>query len=220
MSRLPSLRRAAMTTISIPLTAVVCLAPLPALADGSIAAASQLQLRAPLTQAPLGFKMRQFVSLQDPETPIEETPPPPPIEGSVEGPAPAQPYPPPGYYPPPPQQQAPPRGLGLLISGAAVTGAVGLPLTIYGGYIVAAGRVVEQQTGDETGLTRTGFNFVGGFFLVFGILGLGAGIPLLAIGGVRMKKYNDWKAGRQVTLTPSSGRTAHGTWTTGLKIQF
>jgi|JI10StandDraft_1071094.scaffolds.fasta_scaffold161748_2 hypothetical protein len=229
MSRFPSPRRCATAMLSLSLTAVVCLAPLPALADGSIAAAS-LQLRAPLSQAPLGFKMRQYVSLQDPaagEVPPVEGTPPPPVEGTA--PAPAYGPPPPGYgYGPPPPgygygppPQPPPRGLGMLISGAAVTGAVGLPLTIYGAYIVALGRQVD----DGSGVVETAGNFVGGFFLVFGILALGAGVPLMAVGGVRLKKYNDWKAGQQqpppqARLLPSSSRTIHGTWVTGLKIQF
>jgi hypothetical protein len=225
MSRFPSPRRCATAMLSLPLTAVVCLAPLPALADGSMAAA-QLQLRAPMSTAPLGFKLRQYVSLQDPaaseQPPVEAAPPP---EGTA--PAPAYGPPPPGYGPPPPgygygpPPQPPPRGLGMLISGAAVTGAVGLPLTIYGAYIVA----LTRQVDDGSGVVQVAGGFVGGFFLVFGILALGAGVPLMAVGGVRLKKYNDWKAGQQqpppqVRLMPNSSRTVHGTWVTGLKLQF
>lgn len=218
MTRLPSLRRAAVATLSLPLTAVVCLAPLPALADGSIADASY-QLRSPLTTAPLGAKMRMYVTLQDPVEGEAAAAPP----TGAEGPAPAPSYPPPpppGYGAPPPSNP-PPRGIGLLVSGAVVTGAVALPMLIGGVYIVAIGRAANNSTdGVEGDIAETGTNFLGGFFLVFGILALGAGVPMLAIGGVRMKRYNDWKSGQQVRLLPHSGRTAHGTWTAGLKLQF
>lgn len=215
----------ASAALAIPLSAVVCLAPLPALADGSIADAA-LQLRSPLTSAPLGLKLRQYVSLQDPiegeaPPPTEGTPP--PLEGSAPPPPPgAYGPPPPGYYGPPPlQSRPPPRGLGMLISGAVVTGAVGLPLVVYGAYIVAIGREVDREA-DAGGVVETAGNFVGGFFLVFGILALGAGIPLTIVGGIRLKKYNDWKNGQQQTvrLMPSSGRTAFGTQTVGLRLDF
>jgi hypothetical protein len=221
MTRLPSFRRAATAMLSLPLTAVVCLAPLPALADGSIADSS-LQLRSPLTTAPLGAKLRMYVTLQDPvegeAAPPSEAPP-----VAAEGAAPAPNYPPPpppGYYgPPPPPQNKPPRGIGMLVTGAVLTGAVALPAMIGGVYIIAVGRAADEASGD-TGIVEAGGNIAGGFFLVFGILALGAGVPLLAIGGVRMKRYNDWKSGQQVRLMPSSGRTVHGTWTAGFKMQF
>jgi len=224
MTRLPSFRRAATAMLSLPLTAVVCLAPLPALADGSIADSS-LQLRSPMTMAPLGAKLRMYVTLQDPvegeAAPPSEAPP------VAEGAAPAPSYPPPpppGYGPPPPQSQPPPRGIGMLVTGAVLTGAVALPAMIGGVYIIAVGRAADEASGD-TGIVEAGGNIAGGFFLVFGILALGAGVPLMAVGGVRLKKYNDWKAGQQqpppqARLLPSSSRTIHGTWVTGLKIQF
>lgn len=220
MTRLPSLRRAATAMLSLPLTAVVCLAPLPALADGSIADSS-LQLRSPMTMAPLGTKLRMYVTLQDPvegeAAPPSEAPP-----VAAEGAAPAPSYPPPpppGYGPPPPPQNKPPRGIGMLVTGAVLTGAVALPSMIFGAYTIAVGRAVDEEAG-AMGIVSTGTNIAGGFFLVFGILALGAGVPLLAIGGVRMKRYNDWKSGQQVRLMPSSGRTVHGTWTAGFKMQF
>lgn len=107
----------------------------------------------------------------------------------------------------------------MLITGAVLTGAVALPTMIGGVYVIAVGRAADDATGN-TGVVEAGGNIAGGILLVFGILALGAGVPLLAVGGVRMKRYNDWKSGQQVRLMPQSGRTAYGTWTAGLKLQF
>ena len=225
MTRSSTPRRAATATLSYSLTAIVALAPLPALADGSIADAA-FQLRSPLTPMTTGMKLRGYVSLQDPEAGGEVAPAPegdpaaaPPPAGA---PAP-YPYPPPPGYGPPPPPQPPPRGLGMLISGAVITGAVALPSLIFGAYTIAVFRAAADQTDPNTGdVVRAGGNIAGGFFIVFGILALGAGVPLLAIGGSRMSKYNKWKASQpqQARLLPHSGRTAHGTWTTGFTLRF
>ena len=101
----------------------------------------------------------------------------------------------------------PRRGLGLLISGAVVTGTIGLPFTIWGSVVAAAGaRSVD------------GGAVLGAPFLAVGIIGLGVGVPLLAVGGHRMKKYNEWKS--RHAFAPTAGRTAMGTWTGGVSFAF
>lgn len=221
MTRSSTLRAVA----ALPLSAVVGLAPLPALADGSIAAAP-LQLRAPLSPAPLGLKLMTRVSLQDPGAP--------PVEGEVVAPPPEgapppvmqgpQPYPPPPPpYGPPPEAE-PPSGFGALITGSVLTGAVALPAIIGGVYIISVFRTADDQSNDSggTGLLEASGNILGGFFVVFGVIALGVGAPLIGVGAVRVKRHRDWEAAhrQQVRFTPSSGRTPHGTWTAGVTMRF
>jgi hypothetical protein len=215
------LRRAAMSAVSLGVTAAVTLAPLPALA-GEGATGAAFRLRTPLAAASTGLKLRAVMSLtQEPGSEeVSDAPPPEPGPGpvAVEGPAPA-PVP---AAPPQPVGPPPPRGLGMLISGSVIVGAVALPSAVFGAYVIAAGRAVNDAT-DNTGGTGGAAalgNAVGGFFVVFGILALGAGAPLIGVGAVRLKRYNDWKAGQQVRLTPHGGRTAYGTWTAGLQLRF
>jgi hypothetical protein len=101
----------------------------------------------------------------------------------------------------------PPRGLGLLITGSVVTGAVGLPFVIWGSAVAAAGARVTD-----------GGAVAGAPFLAVGLIGLAAGVPMLAVGAVRMKKYNQWKS--QHAFVPTAGRTAMGTWTGGVSFAF
>lgn len=223
MTRSSTPRRAATATLSLSLTAIVALAPLPALADGSIADAA-FQLRSPLTPMTTGMKLRGYVSLQDPEAGGEVAPAP---EGDPAVPAPTAapaPYPPPpAYGPPPPQSAPPPRGLGMLITGSVVAGAVGLPFTILGVYTIAASRTAGNVAGGVEGQAVSGLGtLAGGISIVFGLIGLGVGVPLAVVGGIRLGKYNKWKASQpqQARLLPHSGRTAHGTWTTGFTLRF
>jgi hypothetical protein len=226
MSHSSTLRRTTTAMLSLPLTAIVALAPLPALADGSIAD-SAFQLRAPMSQMSTGMKLRGYVSLQDPAAAPEGGDPaaaPPPEAAPAGPPPPGYGPPPPGYYgPPPPQSQPPPRGLGMLISGSVVSAAVGLPFTIFGAYTIVASRAVGETVGGVEGAATCGLGtLAGGMLLVFGLIGLGVGVPLAVVGGIRLGKYNAWKRGQQpqAQLMPYQGRTTHGTWTTGLTLKF
>ncbi|WP_434415400.1 hypothetical protein [Nannocystis pusilla] len=139
-----------------------------------------------------------------------EAPADPPAEGpAAEGPAPAPvAAPPPG---PPPK-----KGLGMMITGAVLTGAYALPLIGYGAFIVAAGKQVD----DETGVVESGGNIVGGVLLTMGIIGLAVGAPLLGVGAARFSKYQKWKKGQQARFLPAAGRTPFGTITPGFEVRF
>ncbi|PCC66570.1 hypothetical protein SAMN02745121_00701 [Nannocystis exedens] len=160
------------------------------------------------------FRLRSAIALQPVEG--EEAPAAeaaeaaPPAEGpAAEGPAPAPvAAPPPG---PPPK-----KGLGMLITGAVLTGAYALPLIGYGAFVVAAGKKVD----DETGVVETGGNIVGGVLLTMGIIGLAVGAPLLGVGAARFSKYQKWKKGQQAKFLPAAGRTPFGTITPGFEIRF
>jgi hypothetical protein len=107
-----------------------------------------------------------------------------------------------------PTPAPPPRGLGLLISGSVVTGTIGLPFMIWGSVVAAAGsRAVD------------GGGVIGVPFILVGILGLGAGVPMLAVGAHRLKRYNQWKS-QHARIVPTAGRTAMGTWTGGVAFSF
>jgi hypothetical protein len=222
MNRSSIPRRAATAMLSLPLTAIVALAPVPALADGSVADAA-FQLRAPLAPMTTGMKLRGFVSLQDPEAAPEAAPVDP---NAAPAAAPPPGPPPPGYYGPPPPgygppQPEPPRGIGMLITGSVVAAAVGLPFTIYGAYVIALSRQVGDAVGGTEGQVTSGVgSLAGGIVLTFGIIGLGVGIPLAVVGGIRLGKYNAWKRGQPVTLAPYTGRTAFGTNTAGFTLRF
>ena len=113
----------------------------------------------------------------------------------------------------------PTKGLGMMISGAVVTGAVALPLIGYGAYIIVVGKRVDDAV-DGDGVVQSAGNVLGGVVLAFGVIALAVGAPLLGVGASRFSKYQKWKDGQQVKWSPSSGRTAHGTWTTGVTLRF
>lgn len=141
------------------------------------------------------------------------------VESATEVEASAEPTPAPEGPPPPPADPEPSRGLGLLISGAVVTGAVGLPLTLWGSYIVIASRAVDD--GDlGSGLVSAVGTLVGGVVLFFGVVGLGVGVPLLGVGGYRFSRWREWQARQGVRLLPSAGLSLYGTVTPGLTLRF
>lgn len=234
MTRSSTLRRAATAALSLPLSAIVALAPLPALAADVTVVEPTYQLPAPLSPMPTAMKLRGFLSLQDPAAPPSGDPnaAPPPGDPNA-APPPGQPPPgaygppPPGYYPPPPgygpQPEPPPRGIGMLISGSVVAAAFGLPLTVYGAYIIVLAKQVDDEAGAGGVVAGAGL-LAGGIALTFGVIGLGVGVPLAVVGGIRLGKYNKWKRGQQqqpqARLLPYQGRTMHGTMTTGFTLKF
>ncbi|MCY1062957.1 hypothetical protein [Nannocystis sp. SCPEA4] len=189
--------RSAHPVLSVVLIGAVALAPV---ADVQ---ASPLRIRSAIALQPA----------EGEEAAAAEAPAPAPAEGpAAEGPAPAPvAAPPPG---PPPK-----KGLGMMITGAVLTGAYALPLIGYGAYAVAIGKKADDATGN-TGAVETGGNIVGGVLLTMGIIGLAVGAPLLGVGAARFSKYQKWKKGQQALFLPSAGRTPFGTITPGFEIRF
>ncbi len=199
--------------LTVPLAVGVAVTP-------AMASAAQPTLYAPGVYAtglsPQAAKLRTIMNFaQDPDeldgagegdgdadadAATDEAPAPAPI---AEGPAPA----------PTPDGPPPKKGLGLMISGAVITGAVGLPLTVYG--ILAA--TVLNRAGNEAGVGGAGVLAVP--LIVTGILVLGAGVPMLAIGASRFSKHQKWKKA-QSAFVPTVDRTAYGTWTAGVALRF
>lgn len=104
------------------------------------------------------------------------------------------------------------KGLGMLITGAILTGGLGLPLTV-GGTVIIVG---SKSTGNDT--IQAGGSFLGGFTLVLGIINLAVGVPLLGVGASRYSKWRKWKSAH--AFTPAVGRTAFGTYTPGVALRF
>lgn len=192
-------------------------------ASPSMAQAGQPQLPAASMatgMSPTAAKLRTIMSLQDPAddlgAPASEAPAPvaegaPPIAAA--GPAPA-PAPAPTQVGPEPS-----RGLGMLIPGAIITGALGLPITTLGVIRLVQYNNIQKQTNDD-GVAVVAAIGKGASIAVitFGVIFLSVGVPLLAVGAVKLSKYQKWKNGH--AMVPAMNRTAHGTWTAGLALRF
>lgn len=171
--------------------------------------------------SPTAARLRTIMSLQDPDAPAAVTGDPagdaPPDAAPVaQGPAPVGPAPAP--IAPAPAGPPPSKGLGMMIAGAAITGAYALPLIGYGAYVT----IIFKRADDDVngmGVVEAGGNILGGTLIVLGVLGLGVGVPLLGVGGYRFSKYQKWKRG-EVSLRPSMNRTMHGTYTSGFTLRF
>lgn len=170
---------------------------------------------APVTSAsasPLGYKLQRIMTLQ-PEGDGEPAPDPAAAgEGEAAAPAPEGPAPAPAAPAGPP----PPKGLGMMISGIVVTAVYGLPVTAWGVAGIIAFNKAEKEGVPFTGLGKG----VAATVMVFGIIGLAIGVPLLAVGASRFSKYQKWKAGQTARLAPSAGLTPFGTVTPGLTLRF
>lgn len=210
----PASRRSlGVSLLSAAVATSVLAAPMPALAGPSTAFAAR-----PSPFAPSSVQLRSVMSFQPEEAeggggaaadaPAAEGEAP-----AAEGPTEATSAPAPAPAPVGPE---PRKGLGLLISGAVVTGALGIPLSAAGVGLIVAGRAADDGSGAST--------LVGGaagtLLLIPGIIALGVGVPMLAVGAVRYKKYRAWKKGQEAFLMPHTGRTAHGTWTAGFALHF
>ncbi len=102
----------------------------------------------------------------------------------------------------------------MMITGAAITGVHGLPLTLGGLAVIALSSPAANDGNDVFVLTR-GF---GVFMLGFGIIGLAVGVPLLAVGASRFSRWRRWKANQRVSF--GVGRTQYGAYTPGLSFRF
>ena len=107
----------------------------------------------------------------------------------------------------------PPKGLGMLIIGATITGLYALPVTVFGTVILAS-PPQPDDTGGEYG------NLIGGVVLFFGIAGLAAGVPLLGVGGARYAKWRSWKNAQNARLSAGLTRSPYGTYSPALTLRF
>lgn len=177
----------------------------------AIAGAVTLAPVADVQASPLGMKLRRVMTLQ-PEGEGEAAAAPEGAAAAPEGPAPAP-------APVAPAGPPPPKGIGMLVAGSLVTGLYALPLIGWGVSVIIAARRVDDVTGG-TGVVSTAGNIGGGIGIGFGMVGLAVGVPLIAVGAIRLGKYNKWKQGQQAMLLPRAGRTAFGTITPGVEIRF
>ncbi len=113
------------------------------------------------------------------------------------------------------EDNEPPKGLGMMIPGAVITGVVGIPFTALGTTLVIAATTGSNE-GDATYIIGLG----GGFALAFGIAGLAVGGSLLGVGAARFSRYRKWKAANNTQLSMAVGRTRFGTITPGLTLRF
>ena len=175
--------------------------------------------------SPTAAKLRTIMSLhlQEPDAPGDvapagDAPTGDAPTGDAQGPV-AQGGAPIGPAPAPTPAPAPKKGLGMMISGAAITGAFALPLLAYGTIVFLAFKRAEDEANAGGPVEATGKG-LGATLLAFGVIGLGVGVPLLGVGAYRFSKYQQWKKTGQVSLRPNMSRTMHGTWTTGVTLRF
>lgn len=186
-------------------------------------ASLSIALAGPLALAPLaharadapttGKELRTFLTLTPAESTAEPT-------GAIEdeafsstpeGPENAEALP--REHRPPDPGPAPRKGLGMLITGATITGLYGLPVTIWGTVIIASTRQQDDFVGDLGGV-------IGGFVLFFGVVGLAVGVPLLGVGGARYSRWRIWKDAQDARLSASVTRSPYGTYSPGLTLRF
>ncbi|MBK9755305.1 MAG: hypothetical protein IPO88_17720 [Nannocystis sp.] len=209
----PSLARRCLTaSLCTSLAVVVAVAPAQAQASEPALHGATMSTG----MSPTAAKLRTIMSLhlQDPDAPDDVAPAgdAPTAQGPVAQGAPIGPAPAPAPSTPPPR-----KGLGMMIAGAAITGAYALPLVGFGAYTIILSNRYDEVTGGGTqGLGAV----AGGVLVAFGVIGLGVGVPLLGVGAYRFSKYLEWKKTNQVSLRPSMSRTMHGTYTTGVTLRF
>lgn len=106
----------------------------------------------------------------------------------------------------PPVDRAPRRGIGPIITGSVLTG-VGLVPTILGiAFIARANQAIDSELeGDGEAVqdtAKTVSGAVGAIIMTPGIIMIGVGAPLIAVGAVRQSRYSKWKAEHQAQLMP------------------
>lgn len=107
-----------------------------------------------------------------------------------------------------PASPEPPKGLVLTIVGAAVFGAVGVPLTFVGIWssVVARSYGLHGKTGPA--------------LAVVGVLGLGAGATLFGLGLARRIRWRKWRATQPEALSLGVGRSPLGTVLPAVTLRF
>jgi len=181
-----------------------------------------------MTEAPLALQVRAEPAEAAPAeaAPAEAAP-------AEAAPAEVAPAPAPAVAPAPapaamPAGPPPPKGIGMIIGGSLWAGLIGLPLTAWGAVglagLSAADNAVDSDADDAA--VGAGKGLIIGGCLVPGIIGLLGGGALVAVGVIRLKKYNEWSANAGYTLkngavlAPSVAMTQHRTGTYGMSLRF
>jgi hypothetical protein len=162
-----------------------------------------------------GMKLRSIMSLQDPADDAAAAP------AAEAGPTAAGPPPTAAPAPAPaPMGPEPSRGLGLLIPGAIITGALGLPVTFIGIYDLILFNKAQKEAPDGTTAAVAGLGKGASIAVIaLGLIFLSVGAPMLGVGAYKLSKYQKWKREGHALL-PTMQRTAYGTWTAGLAVNF
>jgi hypothetical protein len=205
------LRRCATALVSGTVALTLAASPSMAQASQPLLPAASISTGMPTT----GMKLRTIMSLQDPTDDVAAAP-----EGEATGPVAEGPPPVAAAPAPAPTSPEPSKGLGLMITGAVMTGAVGLPLTFYGIYGIILFNRAERAAADSG--TEDFRNLGRGAALgltVFGLIIVSAGAPMLGVGAYKFSKWRKWK-NEGHALLPMMNRTAHGTWTAGVGLRF
>jgi len=204
--------RCATALVSGTVALTLALSPSMAQASPRLLPATSMAVDMPTT----GMKLRTIMSLQDPDATEDVAAP----EGQPAGPVAEGPPIAAPVAAPPPAGPEPSKGLGMMITGAVITGAFALPFTFWGIYAYAQYNKLEKATDDPLLDTGAGLGKGASLALIAtGVIFLSVGGPLLGVGAYKFSKWRKWKSGNQA-LTPSMNRTAHGTWTGGLTLRF
>ena len=130
---------------------------------------------------------------------------------------------------PMPAGPPPPKGVGMIIGGALWAGLLGIPLTAWGAIGLASVNAADDASGgavDDSGVGGAGRGLIIGGCLVPGIIGLLGGGALVAVGAIRLNKYNQWKQNAGYTLksgavlAPTVAMTQARTGTYGMSLRF
>ncbi len=130
---------------------------------------------------------------------------------------------------PMPAGPPPPKGVGMIVGGALWAGLIGIPLTAWGAIGLAGVNAADDASGgavDDSGVGGASRGLIIGGCLVPGIIGLLGGGALVAVGAIRLNKYNQWKQNSGYTLksgavlAPTVAMTQARTGTYGMSLRF
>ena len=205
------LRRCATALVSGTVALTLAASPSMAQASQPLLPAASISTGMPTT----GMKLRTIMSLQDPGDDVAAAP-----EGEAAGPVAEGPPPVAAAPAPAPTSPEPSKGLGMMITGAVITGAFALPFTFWGIYAYAQYNKLEKATNDPLLDTGAGLGKGASLALIAtGLIFLSVGGPLLGVGAYKFSKWRKWK-NEGHALMPMMNRTAHGTWTAGVGLRF
>jgi hypothetical protein len=205
------LRRCATALVSGTVALTLAASPSMAQASQPLLPAASISTGMPTT----GMKLRTIMSLQDPTDDVAAAP-----EGEAAGPVAEGPPPVAAAPAPAPTSPEPSKGLGLMITGAVMTGAVGLPLTFYGIYGIILFNRAERAAADS------GTEDVAspGPRCRAGADGLRPHHRLRGRPDARRRRLQVQQVAKVEERGPRPpavmNRTAHGTWTAGVGLRF
>jgi hypothetical protein len=116
----------------------------------------------------------------------------------------------------------------MIVGGSLWAALIGIPLTAWGAIGLAGLSAADNavDSGADDAAVGAGKGLIIGACLVPGIIGLLGGGALVAVGVIRLKKYNEWKTNAGYTLksgavlAPSVAMTQNRTGTYGMSLRF